>query len=110
MIRSELVARIAQQNPHLTIQECEAIVRAVLGSISEALAGGDRVELRDFGAFSIRNSEARASRNPRTGDRVAVPARAHVQFKPGKGMRTRLNRRPLDPDPEQEAERLLRAS
>lgn len=86
------------------------MVSAILDRIAAALAAGDRVELRDFGAFSVRTSEARASRNPRTGDKVTVPARVHVQFKPGKGMKTRLNRRPLDPSPENEVERLLRAS
>lgn len=108
MIKSELIARISQQNPHLTAQECEAVVRTVLGVISKALVQGDRVELRDFGSFSVRDREPRVSRNPRTGKRVTVPARAHVCFKPGKGMQARLN---LDrADPEQEADRILRVS
>ena len=108
MIRSELVARIAAQNPHLYAREVEAAVATILDRIAGALADGDRVELRDFGAFTIRDHEARASRNPRTGKPVMVPARAHVHFKPGKGMRVRLN---LDrTDPEREVERVLRVS
>lgn len=82
-------------------------MRAVL---SAALANGDRVELRDFGTFCIRSSEARTGRNPRTGKQVIVPARAHVQFRPGKAMQARLNLKRADPEPEAEVRRLLRAS
>ena len=110
MIRSELCARVVQQNPHLTGKEGEVIVRAVLDRIGDALAAGDRVELRDFGTFSVRGREARTSRNPRTGETVATPARAHVQFKPGKAMQARLNLRRAAPAPEAEVQRLLRAS
>ncbi|UIN37839.1 HU family DNA-binding protein [Methylobacterium oryzae] len=110
MIRSELIARIVQQNPHLTGEEGEAIVRAALDRIGDALAAGDRVELRDFGTFSVRDREARTSRNPRTGEQVATPARAHVQFRPGKTMRARLNLKRADPELEAEVKRLLRAS
>ena len=83
-------------------------MRAVLGTISDAMAGGNRVELRDFGTFSVRDSKARTGRNPRTGKQVKVPAKAHVHFKPGKGMQTRLNLKKVDP--EKVAERMLRAS
>lgn len=110
MIRSELTARVVQQNPNLTAAEGEAIVRAVLDRIGDALAAGDRVELRDFGTFCIRDSEARAGRNPRTGEAVRVEAKAAVQFRPGKAMRARLNRRQAGPEPEAEVQRLLRAS
>ena len=108
MIKSQLVIRIAEQNPHLFARDVEAVVNAILGRVANALAAGDRVELRDFGTFSIRDRDARTGKNPRSGEVVEVPARAHVQFKPGKGMRTRLN---LDrADPEQEAGRILRVS
>ncbi|MGE8131598.1 HU family DNA-binding protein [Methylobacterium sp. NPDC080182] len=110
MIRSELIARVVQQNPHLTGEEGEAIVRAVLDGIGDALARGDRVELRDFGTFSVRGREARTSRNPRTGERVATPDRAHVQFKTGKAMQARLNLKRADPEPEAEVQRLIRAA
>jgi len=108
MIRSELVVRIATQNPHLFVKEVEAVVDAILDRIAGALANGDRVELRDFGAFSVRDREARAALNPRTGEPVVVEAKAHVHFKPGKGMRARLNLEKAEP--KQEAERVMRAS
>lgn len=108
MIRSELIARIVGQNPHLFAKDVEDVVAAILDRIAAALAAGDRVELRDFGAFSIRKHEAHASRNPRTGAVVAVPVRTHVHFKPGKAMRERLNLEKADP--ERDAERTLQAS
>lgn len=108
MIRSELVLRIAEQNPHLYATEVEAVVDTILDSITAALADGDRVELRDFGTFCVRDREGRRGRNPRTGKEVVVPARTHVHFKPGKAMRARLNRVLLDP--EREVERYLGGS
>lgn len=90
MIRSELVARIAARNPHLYAQDVEKVVMTILGTVADALARGDRVELRDFGAFSTRAIRARPGRNPRTGMAVAVGAKTHVHFKPGKAMRERL--------------------
>ena len=107
MIRSELVARIAAQNPHLYAKEVEAVVDAILDRIARALADGDRVELRDFGTFCVRDREARTARNPRTGELVVATAKARIHFKPGKGMRTRLNLERTNP--EQDAEQILRA-
>ncbi|MCJ2052091.1 HU family DNA-binding protein, partial [Methylobacterium sp. J-070] len=104
MIRSELVARIAKQNLHLYAKGVEAVVDAILDRIALALADGDRVELRDFGTFSVRDRNPRAARNPRTGKQVTVPARVHVYFKPGKGMQARLNLEKVDP--EEVAERI----
>jgi integration host factor subunit beta len=91
MIRSELVASIAEQNPHLTIRDVERIVATVFDEISDALAEGRRVELRGFGAFSTRAREARTGRNPRTGAAVAVNAKRVPYFKPGKELREKLN-------------------
>ena len=91
MIRSELIARIAELNPHLYASEVDAVVNAVLDRISQALAEGDRVELRDFGTFCVQDREPHSARNPRTGKAVAVLARVHVHFKPGKGIQTRIN-------------------
>ena len=105
MIKSELIARIAEQNPHLFVRDVEAVVRTILDRIALALADGDRVELRDFGAFSIRDRDARPARSPRTGKPVVAKAKAHIYFKPGKGMRARLNLEKVDPD--QAAEQLL---
>ncbi|MBE7180899.1 MAG: integration host factor subunit beta [Terriglobus roseus] len=67
MIRSELVARIAKQNPHLYARDVEQVVSAILDRMIAALADGDRVELRGLGAFSTRETRARVSRNPRSG-------------------------------------------
>ena len=108
MIRSELVARIAEQNPHLYARDVERVVDAILDRITDALVNGDRVELRGFGAFSTKRMKARDGRNPRSGARVAVSARTTVNFTTGKLMRARLNR--VKAEPEAEAERLLRAS
>ena len=92
MIKSELVQRIAAQNPHLYQRDVENIVNAILGEIVNALARGDRVELRGFGAFSVKNRPARTGRNPRTGAHVSVDQKSVPFFKTGKEMRERLNR------------------
>ena len=91
MIKSELVQRIASQNPHLYSRDIEKIVNAILDEMVEALRRGDRVELRGFGAFSVRLREARQGRNPRTGAVVPVAKKAIPAFKTGKEMRARLN-------------------
>ncbi len=92
MIKSELVQRISAQNPHLYQRDVENIVNAILGDIVTALARGDRVELRGFGAFSVKNRPARTGRNPRTGEHVSVAKKAVPFFKTGKEMRERLNK------------------
>jgi integration host factor subunit beta len=92
MIKSELVQRITDQNPHLYQRDVENIVNAILGEIIAALARGDRVELRGFGAFSVKNRPARTGRNPRTGSHVSVEKKSVPFFKTGKEMRERLNR------------------
>ncbi len=91
MIKSELVLKIAEQNPHLYQRDVENIVNAILDTITEALARGDRVELRGFGAFAVKRREARTGRNPRTGEAVSVLEKAIPVFKTGKEMRQRLN-------------------
>ena len=91
MIKSELVQRIADRNPHLYLREVEKIVNAILDEIVNALARGDRVELRGFGAFSVKHRDARLGRNPRTGAHVPVDEKAVPFFKTGKEMRERLN-------------------
>ncbi|MCJ2087064.1 integration host factor subunit beta [Methylobacterium sp. E-005] len=91
MIRSELVARITEQNPHLYAKDVERVVHPILDRIADALADGDRVELRDFGAFTVRDRDARTGRNPRSGQKVLVPAKRSVHFKLGKAMQARLN-------------------
>ena len=91
MIKSELVQRIAEHNPHLYQRAVENIVNAILNEISAALARGDRVELRGFGAFSVKRRPARTGRNPRTGAHVSVERKSVPFFKTGKEMRVRLN-------------------
>src|SRR6266508_6607846 len=94
VIKSELVQRISAQNRHLYERDAENIVNAILGEIVAALARGDRVELRGFGAFSVKSRPAREGRNPRTGARVSVEKKSVPFFKTGKEMRERLNRDP----------------
>ena len=91
MIKSELVQRIAGQNPHLFHRDIDNIVSAILDAIIAAMARGDRVELRGFGNFSVRHRSARIGRNPRTGTIVSVEERSVPYFKSGKEMRRRLN-------------------
>lgn len=91
MIKSELVQRIAQANPHLYQRHVELIVNTVLDEITAALARGDRVELRGFGAFSVKDRPARTGRNPRTGAKVEVDQKFVPFFKTGKELRERLN-------------------
>ena len=91
MTKSELIARLAEANPHLYQRDVERIVTTIFDEIATALARGDRVELRGFGAFSVKRREARQGRNPRTGEQVAVTEKAVPFFKTGKQLRDRLN-------------------
>ena len=93
MIRSELIQIIADENPHLYQRDVERIVNTVFNEITEALAKGNRVELRGFGAFSVKSRNARMGRNPRTGEPVRVESKAVPFFKTGKLLRDRLNGR-----------------
>ncbi|MCA6223262.1 MAG: integration host factor subunit beta [Phenylobacterium sp.] len=91
MIKSELIARLAEENPHLTQKDIERVVSVILDRMIQALEGGGRVELRGFGAFSVRSRGARSGRNPRTGESVSVRAKHVPFFKSGKELRVRLN-------------------
>ncbi len=91
MIKSELIAKLASENPHLTQKDVERVISVILDEMIDALVGGGRVELRGFGAFSVRARPARAGRNPRTGATVQVRAKAVPFFKSGKELRERLN-------------------
>ena len=92
MLKSELIQHISSQNPHLYQRDLEKVVDAIFDQIIEALARGDRVEVRGFGVFSTKLREARTGRNPRTGVAVSVAPKAMPFFKAGKEMRKRLNR------------------
>jgi integration host factor subunit beta len=91
MTKSELIQRIAERNPHLYHRDVDRIVSTIFDEIAEALARGDRVELRGFGAFSVKQRDSRVGRNPRTGEAVPVAAKAVPFFKTGKQLRERLN-------------------
>ena len=92
MIKSDLVWRIQQQSPNLLLRDVEKIVNAIFDEITAAMARGERIELRGFGAFSVKVREGRTGRNPRTGAQVPVRNKAHPNFKTGKEMKERLNR------------------
>jgi integration host factor subunit beta len=91
MIKSELISELAAENPHLTQRDIERVVGVILERMIQALEAGGRVELRGFGAFSVRSRPARAGRNPRTGAAVDVRAKHVPFFKSGKELRVRLN-------------------
>ena len=91
MTKSELIQRLAERNPHLYQRDIERIVSTIFEEISSALTRGDRVELRGFGAFSVKNRAARTGRNPRTGETVRVARKSVPFFKVGKDLRLRLN-------------------
>ncbi|TYB87201.1 integration host factor subunit beta [Oceaniovalibus sp. ACAM 378] len=91
MIRSELIQKLSDENPHLYQRDVEKIVNTVFEEIIGAMARGDRVELRGFGAFSVKKRDARVGRNPRTGESVDVDEKHVPFFKTGKLLRDRLN-------------------
>ena len=93
MTKSELIARIAEMNPQLYQRDVERIVSTIFEEITGALSRGDRVELRGFGAFSVKARNARVGRNPRTGASVEVDAKAVPFFKTGKQLRDLINGR-----------------
>ena len=91
MIRSELIQKISEENPHLFRRDVERIVNTVFEEVISAMERGDRVELRGFGAFSVKRRDARIGRNPRTGESVPVDEKHVPFFKTGKLLRDRLN-------------------
>ena len=99
MTKSELILRLAELNPHLFQRDVERIVSTIFDEVAKALARGDRVELRGFGAFSVKRRAHRTGRNPRTGEAVDVAAKAIPYFKTGKQLRDRLNTAAAAPNP-----------
>jgi integration host factor subunit beta len=91
MTRAELIVGMAKDNPHLTIADAERIVAAFFDEMTSALARGERVELRGFGAFTVKHRNARTGRNPRTGEKVEVAEKSVPLFRAGKDLRARLN-------------------
>lgn len=93
MIRSELIQKVADENPHLFQRDVERIVNTIFEEIIDSISSGNRVELRGFGAFSAKKREARTGRNPRTGESVGVEQKYVPFFKTGKLLRDRMNGR-----------------
>ena len=91
MTRSDLVAILAKNFPALTVKDAEMAVKEIIDAIGEAIARGDRVEIRGFGVFSVHQRPPRIARNPKTGEKVSVPAKAMPHFKPGKELRERVD-------------------
>ncbi len=91
MTKSELIARLAEANPHLQLRDVERIVSTIFEKITSALAEGNRIELRGFGAFSVKERNARIGRNPKTGEAVDISAKRVPYFKAGKGILEKLN-------------------
>ena len=92
MLRSELIDTLHNENPHLTRRDMERIVAVVLESVTQTLEKGARVELRGFGAFSVRHRRSRSGRNPRTGENVFVPEKHVPFFKTGKELRLKIDK------------------
>ncbi len=92
MTKSELIAELSSANPHLTSRDVDLIVATIFDEITTALSRGERVELRGFGAFTVKRRQARTGRNPRTGEAVPVDAKAVPFFKAGKELRERVNK------------------
>ncbi len=107
MTKSELIAELAAQNPHLMGRDVELIVATIFDEITAALARGTRVELRGFGAFTVKRRDARTGRNPRTGEAVPVSEKAVTFFKAGKELRERVNRGTKPARPAARADRVM---
>lgn len=93
MTRSDLIEKLAQKFTSLSKKDVEKAVDVIFDEITTTLAKGGRVELRGFGAFSVRKRESRVGRNPRTGEKVNVPPKSVPFFKAGKGLKERLNKK-----------------
>jgi len=92
MIRSELIAKLAEKHPQLTASDVQLAVKNIIDSLANSLAKGGRVEIRGFGSFSVRTRPARKGRNPKTGEEVKVPERAALKFRAGTELRERVNK------------------
>ncbi len=91
MTKSELIERITDQQPQLSVKDVELAVKAIIDQMTLTLASGNRVEIRGFGSFSLHHRAARTGRNPKTGESVQLEAKSVPHFKPGKEMRERVN-------------------
>jgi integration host factor subunit beta len=94
MTRSDLIAKLAEHYPQLLVKDVELAVRVVLDTMSSTLSRGGRIEIRGFGSFALNYRPPRTGRNPKSGDRVLVPAKYVPHFKAGKELRERVDHRP----------------
>ena len=91
MTKSELIARLAERFPQLVAKDADFAVKMILDAMSEALAKGDRIEIRGFGSFALNYRPPRVGRNPKSGDKVSVPQKWVPHFKAGKELRERVD-------------------
>ncbi|WP_412479561.1 integration host factor subunit beta [Azonexus sp. IMCC34839] len=91
MTKSELIARLAERFPQLVAKDADFAVKMILDAMSEALVRGDRIEIRGFGSFALNYRPPRIGRNPKSGDKVNVPAKWVPHFKAGKELRERVD-------------------
>jgi integration host factor subunit beta len=91
MTKSELIAKLAERNPRLVARDADEAVNTMLDAMTDALAGGQRIEIRGFGSFALNYRPPRVGRNPKSGDRVQVPAKHVPHFKAGKELRERVD-------------------
>lgn len=91
MTKSELIARLAERFPQLVAKDADFAVKMILDAMTEALVRGDRIEIRGFGSFALNYRPPRVGRNPKSGDKVSVPAKWVPHFKAGKELRERVD-------------------
>ncbi len=103
LTKSELIAMLAGRYPQLAIRDMDLAVKTVLDAMSDALAQGQRIEIRGFGSFSLSQRQPRVGRNPKSGEKVLVPAKLVPHFKPGKELRERVDLGPDAGDPDEPA-------
>lgn len=89
--KSELIESLARKQAHLAYKDVELAVKTLIEEMSNALSGGERIEVRGFGSFSLHFRPPRVGRNPKTGESVALPGKYVPHFKPGKELRERVN-------------------
>jgi integration host factor subunit beta len=94
MTKSELIARLAERFPQLVAKDADFAVKMILDALTAALVKGDRIEIRGFGSFALNYRPPRIGRNPKSGDKVQVPAKYVPHFKAGKELRERVDYRP----------------
>ncbi len=91
MTRSTLIEKVSEKVRDLTLKQTEIVVETVFESIKEALSNSEKIEIRGFGNFRLKERQPRNARNPKTGEKVEVPSKMAVRFKAGKALREALN-------------------